>query len=76
MGEQEKKNNIKEEKSNNKNSFKEVIRKIIFFISLCVFLYSAFNLFLIVRDYYENYKYYSAIQKEYGPTLVDDNLGK
>ena len=76
MGEQEKKNNIKEEKGNNKNSFKEVIRKIIFFISLCVFLYSAFNLFLIVRDYYENYKYYSAIQKEYGPTLVDDNLGK
>lgn len=76
MGEQEKSNNTKEEKSNGKKSFKEIIRKIIFFISLCVFIYSAVNLFFIVRDYIENYKYYSKMQEEYAPTLVDDNLGR
>lgn len=72
MGEKDK---PKEEvtKNENKNSFKEVLRKIIFFISLCVFLYSAFNLAIYVKEYIQNRSYYANLRETYGPTMTGTN---
>lgn len=59
----------KDKKEKKKVSIKEIFRKVIFFISLCVFLVSGFQLFAIVRDYKQNADYYKDLQK-YAPTRV------
>lgn len=61
-------------KDKKKIAIKEIFRKIIFFISLCVFLVSGFKLFTIVRDYKQNADYYKELQK-YAPTRVVEEDG-
>ena len=53
----------KDKKEKKKVSIKEIFRKVIFFISLCVFLVSGSQLFAIVRDYKQNADYYKDLQK-------------
>lgn len=54
-----------------KTSKKEVLRKIVFYISLCVFLVAGFKLFTIVRDYMINASYYNDL-RQYAPKLVQE----
>ena len=61
-------------KEKSKTSIKEIFRKIIFFISLCVFLVSGYKLFLIAKDTIQNYNYYKEIQ-QYAPERVEENDG-
>lgn len=68
MSRKERKENEKKEKT--KLTFREVLRKIVFCISLCVFLFSAYKLIMIAHDYIENKIYYDDLQKE-GPKEVN-----
>lgn len=55
-----------------KVNIKEIIRKIIFLISLVVFLVCAYKLYNILSEYHNNSKSYDEV-REYSPEVVEDN---
>lgn len=52
-------------------SKKEIVRRIIFYVSLIVFVVCAFKLFGICKGYYDNKKSYDQV-REYAPEEVED----
>lgn len=66
----------KEKKEKTKLTFREVLRKIVFCISLCVFLFSAYKLFWIVHDYIENKVYYDEVRELAPKETEEDGVKK
>jgi sortase B len=58
-----------------KLTFREIIRKIIFFISLVVFIVCAYKLYNILSEYHNNSKAYDEV-RDYSPKVVADDNGK
>ena len=54
----------------NRISKKEILRRVIFYISLIVFIVCAFKLFGICKGYYDNKKSYDEV-REYAPQEVE-----
>lgn len=62
--------------NSDKFKIKKTIRRVIFLISLCIFLVSAYKLFWIVHDYLENKIYYNDVQKSAPKEVKEDGIKK
>lgn len=55
-------------------NWKEIIRKIIFFIALIVFIWSSYELFTIFNEYRKNAKSYKEVE-QYAPQIAENEAG-
>ena len=54
---------------------KEILRKIVFFIALIVFIGSGYKLYTIWKEYNDNSNVYKEV-RQYAPEFVTDDSGK
>ena len=61
--------------SNSKVTFKEILRRIIFILSLVVFIWSSYKIFITLNEYRNNKNTYKEVQ-EFAPEVVDNDEGE
>ena len=61
--------------SNNKVTFREVLRRIIFTLSLIVFIWSSYKIVVTLNEYRSNKKTYQEVQ-EFAPEVIDNEEGE